>query len=117
MYDASTAVQPLMAAIAAGGSVDANGAPRWKTLGTKGFKYADGAGTPDGLVAVALQRNTSGQAKIVIKGQGANLHPPTLPRQLPVTVQLKQSGTGPCWEGTYSSAGINSPTLFKGRSN
>jgi len=89
----------------------------WKALGTKGFKYRDKSGTPDGLRSVRLRAGAADKAHIVVKGKGPNLSVPSLPFASPVRVQLKRRDTGECWEATYTHAVLNSGNEFKARSD
>jgi hypothetical protein len=85
--------------------------PCWKAVSTKGFKYTDKSGTPNGLTVIKLMAGAPG--KIGVKGKGANLPLPTLPLTTPVRVQLKRADTGGCWDATYSNAIKNTSTQFK----
>ena len=91
--------------------------PCWKPLGTVGFKYSDKTGTPDGLMKLLLKAGDAGKGKIGVKGGGVNLHLPTLPLTTPVRVQLRQSGSGVCWEATYSAAITDTASRFKAKSD
>jgi hypothetical protein len=115
LYDES-AVDPqllLRAAIPSGGS--------WESLGG-GFHYRDPGLDPDGVLSVVLSaRTTPGRARIVAKGEGANLSGrpfglplPVLP--LPLTLQLQGEG-GACFESHFTSATVNSESRgrFKAR--
>lgn len=74
---------------------------RWLAK-SKGFKYVDKTGTPNGLNAVTLTSGIAGRVKIKVKGKGSNLF-----RNLEATgaspvsavplVQLKASN-GRCWD-------------------
>ena len=83
-----------------------------------GFKYKDRELTPDGLSAVSLKSGPAGKAKISVGGKGPNLHlPPALSLATPVRVQLKRSGSGTCWEGTFSNPSRNQADKFVGKSD
>jgi hypothetical protein len=91
-------------------------APCWKALGGKGYRYKNGAGTPDGLSGVLLGAGVGGKAKLQVKGKGALLAPPAPAFALPVRVQLQSEG-GRCWEAQYGASGVlvNSAGSFKGK--
>lgn len=87
----------------------------WRSISTKGFVYKDKAGTQSSLTKVLLKGNTEPKTKIVLKGKGATLPLPAPPLTLPVLVQLVNSDTGICWEGTFGSALRNQSGLFKAK--
>jgi len=58
---------------------------------------------------------SNGKAKISIKGRGINLLPPTLPLTLPVTVQVKDTQTGICWDAVFTTADENDGDGFKAK--
>ena len=93
------------------------GRPCWSENGS-GFKYADKDATPDGVTKITLKQGLApGQAKIGLKGKGANLNLPALPLSQPVTVQLRNSN-GVCWEAVYSApASKDDSTQFKDKSD
>jgi cysteine-rich repeat protein len=78
-----------------------SGKPCWKPTGSTGFKYADRALSPDGLLSMKLKAGAAGKASITLKGKGASLPMPVLPAALPVTVQL-HNGLA-CWETVHSA--------------
>lgn len=87
---------------------------RWRSLGTRGFRYADDLATPDGV-----RKLTVGPAKITLDGRGDALATPALPlAQAPaVTIQLHAS-TGACWTARYSApARRNDGTQFRDASD
>jgi cysteine-rich repeat protein len=115
VYDSSADPQPLLAASAPAGGTCKNGKPCWKAA-TTSYKYNDGLLTPDGLQGVQLKEGLiDGKAKIQFKGKGINLLPPTLPLTLPVTVQVKNTQTGVCWESVSTTADVNDATQFKAK--
>jgi len=91
--------------------------PCWKAVSTKGFKFKDKSGTPNGLTGIKLMAGVASKAKIGVKGKGTNLPVPTLPLRTPVRVQLKRADTGGCWDATYSNAIKNTSTQFKAESD
>lgn len=87
----------------------------WRPISTKGFSYKDKAGTQSSITKVLLKGNTLPKSKVVLKGKGAMLPLPTPPLTLPVVVQLINSDTGVCWEGTFNSFLRNQSGLFKAK--
>lgn len=87
--------------------------PCWQETST-GFKYKHKAGNSAGITQVVL-REGEGNAKIAVKGKGANLSLPTLPlsQAAEVRVQLViDPGTGPvCWESTFAPPAIENDTM------
>ncbi len=115
IYDGSAEPQPLLASAAPAGGVCRKGAPCWKAKSTS-YQYKDGLLTPDGVFQVQLREGlTDGAAKIQLKSKGGNVLPPTGPLTLPVTVQMKNTATGACWEATYTSASTNDDVQFKAK--
>jgi len=93
-----------------------DGGTSWSATAS-GFKYADTATNPDGIFKVILKSGT-GNAKILVKGKGANLAPPAVPLAdlTAVTVQLVKTaaGGGECWEAVFSAPAVqNAAPLFK----
>ena len=85
--------------------------------GLTGFKYKCQDGTPDGLTVLTLRFGAAGQPRMMLKGRGVPLQPPSLPTIPPVTVQLRNS-EGSCWEAVYSAAPVkNGPTQYQGKSD
>jgi len=85
----------------------------WKRAGTSGFglkrKEAEAS---EGITQLTLKAGTAG--KFSVKGRGANLHLPTLPLAVPVTLQLQASDAG-CFEMTYSPSGVTTNDATKVR--
>jgi len=111
LYDAAGKL--LSAEALAGGTCGTK--PCWKVSGRTGFSYTNKAATPDGLTKVLLKAGGAGKGKLQAKGGGTNLPLPTLPLTTPVRAQLRQSSST-CWEATYSTTSMNSPTEFKAKS-
>jgi hypothetical protein len=88
----------------------------WKALGTKGFKFKDLTGAPDGGQKAILKSGAAGKAKALVKAKGSNL-PDTLapPLPLPVTAQLVNNENGTCFEATYATAIKNDQKKFMAR--
>lgn len=117
VYDSASNGPPLLTNAAPAGGMCAKGKPCWKATSTS-YSYKDAALLPDGLSLVKLREGeTDGKARIQIQGQSINLRPPNLPLTLPVTVQVKNTDTGICWEAVYSAAGTNDGTQFKAKSD
>ena len=115
IYDGSANPQPVAqhAAPADGGCK--KGKPCWKAS-TGAFKYNDGLLTPDGLQTVQMKEGlVNGSAKMQFKGKSINLLPPTLPLTLPVTVQVKDTANGICWESVHTAADLNDGSQFKSK--
>jgi len=78
----------------------------WRQAGPRsGFTYRNETANEDGITRIELEPGETGKASIIVKGDGANLPMPSLPLQLPVTVQL-QATNGECWEASYSASGV-----------
>jgi polyhydroxybutyrate depolymerase len=93
-------------------------AAKWSALGGKGYKYSDGGGSAQGVTKLLLGASTENNAKVVLKGKGANLPDPTLGSlPLPVTVQLQNEDSGLCLEAVYDAAHVieNGALQFKGK--
>lgn len=91
--------------------------PGWKRTGSSGFtqKRKD-AEASEGITQVTLK--TGSASKFTVKGRGANLHLPSLPVAMPVTLQLQASDAG-CFEMTYSPGGVvtNDATKVRARAD
>ena len=85
-------------------------ASKWVALGTDGYKYADMAGTADGVFSAKLKGGDAGKTKLLVKAKGERLRdlaPATLPipsASFPLRAQLVNARTGACWESTYAEA-------------
>ncbi|MFT4570901.1 MAG: cytochrome c peroxidase [Planctomycetota bacterium] len=87
----------------------------WSRIGSdtnpKGFKYSDREFAPDGIKKIKAKAGIDGKAVIVVKAQGTELATaplgfPELPSELPLVVQM-QSGSGQCWEASFTTATRN----------
>jgi hypothetical protein len=93
----------------------------WKSKGSKGWSYADQAGTFAGVQKLALKSGSDGKTKAQVMAKGANL-PMSLPFTAEqffasdpgVTVQLINSN-GTCWASEFTKASKNTPQLFKAK--
>jgi hypothetical protein len=116
LYDQTGVAQPrILAMIPAGGICSDK--PCWKPT-KKGLKYKDKELTPDGILNVLLLPGVDGEAKVIVKGKGANVGMPTLPPTTPVTVQLKRiDNAGICFNAAYTTPIKNLPDQFKAKSD
>ncbi len=115
IYDGSGNPQPLLAAAAPADGTCKKSKLCWKPTSTS-YKYNDGLNTPDGLQIVQLKEGlVDGKAKMQFKGRGINLLPPALPLTLPVTVQVKNTDAGICWDAVFTAATANGPEKFKAK--
>jgi cysteine-rich repeat protein len=92
------------------------GKPCWRDL-PNGYRYADPDGTPDGLQKVQTRAGRASQAKITVKGRGARLDLHPLGLATPVTVRLRRSDDGACWESSYSVPTASDDVQFKAKSD
>ncbi|MGH7786427.1 MAG: hypothetical protein ACRERC_06140 [Candidatus Binatia bacterium] len=89
--------------------------PCWSLKGEKGYQYKNPA-APFGIKHVIFKSGADGEAKVVVKGNGPGLDlPGSLNLALPVRVQMKDSTTGECWEGTYGAPVQSDETRFKAK--
>jgi len=114
VYDGPSAAFATGVIAPAGGTCA--GKPCWKSLGARGYKYADKQLTPTGVDSITLTTGAAGKAKIVAKAKGLPLDPPALPFTGPVLVQLSIDG-GACFAAEYQTGGFtkNQPGLFKAK--
>jgi hypothetical protein len=94
----------------AGGVVPTcSGRPCWKTTGTKGFKYKDRLGDPDGITAARFKSGDAGKSQVQIKAKGDNLFPPLTDDLSGVVIQLLiDDGVDvECFKTSFDDAGIS----------
>jgi hypothetical protein len=117
LYDETAGVPALVRAIAMDPGGMCSGQDCWKPR-THGFKYANKAGTPNGVVSLFLHDGGPGTAHISLKASGLNLDLPPLPFQqdTKVTFQLRND-LGECWDADYSTATRNDTDNFKAKSD
>jgi hypothetical protein len=94
------------------GTVELPAGVSWKAAGTKGFRFKDLTGTPNGGQKASLKSGAAGKAKALVKGKGVNLPDLTAPLALPVTVQLVNDANGTCFEAVYGTAVKNDVKKF-----
>ena len=99
---------------ALGGATIPPSSLKWKPF-TKGFKYKDASGTPDGIQKVLLKSGAANKSKILVKGKGINLPDlPAMPFNSPVTVQLVNNDNV-CFEGVFTTFKKNAAGKFKAK--
>ena len=62
-----------------------NGRPCWKALRAGGYRYRNRATNSDGVLLLKMKEGTD-RAKVLVRGKGVNLSPPSVPVTQPVTV-------------------------------
>jgi polyhydroxybutyrate depolymerase len=102
VYDAFGLV--FSAEIAAGGTC--NRLPCWRTTGTTGFFYRDGAGAVAGIQVMRLSGSTHTAASVSVSARGVNLPDLANPLSAPITVQLSQSPGAVCFESVFNAGTI-----------
>lgn len=116
IYDSSINPQPLLSRAAPFDGI-CNGKPCWTAKPTSD-QYGDKFLTPDGIKKVLLKEGlVDGKPKVQVQGSGIFIQPPALPLTLPVTVQVKNTQTGVCWDAVYSTASKNDAAQFKAKSD
>ena len=92
------------------------GKPCW-TATASSFRYRNPLLAPDGILKIAAKAGDAGQARIRVKGKGANLGLPGLGMQGTVTMRLKRSGGPARWQAHFPTATAirNEATQFKAK--
>lgn len=72
-------------------------------------------GAPDGITTLTLKGTTSGSAKIVAKGKGANLSAPATPVGPPVTAFVRRLDAAARWQATFSAPSKNANGTFSAK--
>ena len=85
----------------------------WTSTAT-GFTYRDRQRTPEGMSSMLLKAGTANQARVQANARKIHLPFPGLPLPVPVRVQL-QTSAGECFEGVYSSPGVNDGRGFSAK--
>jgi hypothetical protein len=78
-------------------------ATKWKTLGSRGYKYKDTAASIGGIRKVKLKGSADNTTALLVAGRGTGLPDLPLPLSAPVTVQLTNADSTVCWGTTFSS--------------
>jgi cysteine-rich repeat protein len=114
VYDGGSSLVQHMDVAALG----ACGDPTWR-LYPSTWRYKDTDQLPDGTLKVTLKAgDRDGRASILVNGRGSFLGTMPLPApSLPLRVQLKRSGGGPCWESTFASATQNTAARLRASGN
>lgn len=87
----------------------------WRLKGQVGYLFKNPP-APLGMRQLLLKSGAAGKAKIVAKGRGAALHfADDMTLTLPARVELRDSGSGECWEATYTDALRNDGDRFKAK--
>jgi hypothetical protein len=76
---------------------------KWFPLGSKGYKFTDQAGASGGVQKIVLKGSEQDETLVLVRGKGSelpDLAPPLVP---PVTVQLRNTDSGLCWESSYEA--------------
>lgn len=127
VYDESAGTPDLVgSATVPPGRTCANGNPCWKPRGcggAAGFKYYSREPHRTGLRSIRLRAGLDGRAWITVDMMGQNFSPPppastsqSLHQDNTVTVQLRRTDNGACWQGVYSGTPrVNSVDTFKAR--
>jgi cysteine-rich repeat protein len=90
----------------------------WQAAGSKGFKFKDPSGTPNGAQKALLKSGDTGKSKALVKGKGTNLPDTLVPAlSLPVTAQLVNDANSTCFEAVYNSGDVikNDSKQFKAK--
>jgi cysteine-rich repeat protein len=88
----------------------------WRELPT-GYRYVDPDGTSDGLLKLQARAGEPGAARLAVRGRGARLRLPPLTLSTPVSVQLRRSDGGGCWQAVYSTPTKADSLQFKAKSD
>ena len=89
----------------------------WKGLADVKLDYRDRELTPGGIGRLAVRPGGTRAGKLTVKAMGEHLAMPALDALvLPLRVQL-QSGTGACWEATFTTPSESSAAQFRARSD
>ncbi|MDX2169553.1 MAG: hypothetical protein SF182_20965 [Deltaproteobacteria bacterium] len=90
----------------------------WSAVGSKGYKYFDAAGSPDGIVKALAKGGAAGKSKALAKGKGSNLPDPVLADiTAPVKTQLVNLESGFCLESVFQTGDVlkSTATQFKAK--
>src|SRR5206468_3542462 len=87
---------------------DAGAGTSWSRTASGRLAYKSTTGSEAGINQLRIK--PTGSAKdtaIVVRGSGAGLAMPSLPRTLPLTAQLANLDGGACWESVFTTAKKN----------
>jgi len=92
------------------------GLPCWREL-PAGFRYTDADAMPDGVQKLQAHAGVPGEGRLAVRGRGAALQ--MTPRELgqPVTVRVRRSDGGGCWEAVYARPIASDVLQFKARND
>lgn len=119
VYDESTS-PPTTLISAPAQRVECPDSACW-TSRRNGFSYRNPNGDNNGLTRIDLYARADGRAKIVVRGKGSFLNPPTAPLLPPLRVQLQAIDLGTnlqtCFEAAYTTPGVrtNDNGVFRAR--
>jgi cysteine-rich repeat protein len=113
VYDESPSRLRLAAPVSAGGICGAK--PCWKSTPT-GFRYANRTRAASGIKQLRVVQGAEQEARIELRGQGADVALPSPLLRPPVTVQLRNSA-GACWEARYSTSVRNDALEYRATSD
>lgn len=87
----------------------------WKTSGASGYRYKNFA-APLGVRQLFLKSGSPDKAKLLVKGRGAELDlGGDLDLVGTVRIQLKDSGSGACWESSFPTALVSDERRYKAK--
>jgi len=125
VYDQVSATPSLLVAARVGEDASCRGGSCWRALGdppgSGGLRFRDRHFTPGGIVKMDLLPGEAGEAKIVVRGHGADLEVDgALPLSQSSALRAEvRAPNGSCWRSTFGAANAtrNDAGLFKGRSD
>jgi hypothetical protein len=118
LYDASGALQPLLAVTVPPGGVCGSHAC-WKVLGGPGgYRYKNKAATPEGITDLKLKLSGLGELQLLARGKGTSRGMPALGLVTPVTAQLtiSEGDESACWDAAFVAPSKNDAALFRSKS-
>ncbi len=116
LYDTSVGAQPLLWAQVSPGGVCGR-RDCWRATGSKGFKFGDRSGWPEGITSVKFKAGEAGRAQLQIRASGEFLTAPAPPLALDVTAQLviEDGFARQCWQTEFSNSASNEPGKFRAK--
>ena len=88
----------------------------WRDL-PAGFRYTNPAASPGGVQKLQAHAGGSGQGRFAVRGRGGALQLTSLGLVPKVTVRLRRSDGGGCWEAVYSTSVASDALQFRARSD